>query len=377
MAYAGDVSNQASILPDLHVVMPAGGPGTRLWPLSRTLRPKFLLDLTGTGRSLLQQTWDRLSALADGSRLYVVTGSQHAEAVCAQLPDLRAANLVEELSPLDTAPAIGLAAAIIARRSEDAVVGSFPADHLVRNVDEFHRAVGDAVAAARLGYVVTLGIRPTRPATGFGYIKTGARVADSPSALLVPRFVEKPEIEVAERYLREGDWLWNSGMFVVRADVILAELRRHRPKLVEGLETIAAAWDTPRRSEVINSTWPTLEKISIDHAVAEPSALDGRVAVVPTSLEWDDIGDWAALVSLLAPDGGMTPAVIGDVARVLATESSGLVVAEGRRQVRIHGLDDIVVVDTPDVLFVTTTDRAQEVKRLVEHLRANGQSDLL
>ena len=361
-----------------YAVLAAGGPGSRLWPLSRTTRPKFLLDLTGSGRSLLQQAWERLSVLTEPDHMVVVTGNQHADGVADQLPDLAPANLLREPAPRDTAPAICLAAAVIARRSPDAVIGAFPADHIITDVAAFHNAVREAVATAHAGYVVTIGIEPTFPSTAFGYVQLGdpLPVAGAPNALNLSRFVEKPDAETAAKYLAEGNWRWNAGMFVARATVLLAELEHSRPAMNEAIREVADAWDTPHESDVVSRIWPTIEKISIDYAVAEPAAASGRVAVIPAALGWDDVGDWASLVAMRAPEDGSQPALLGDVSRIFASDTTGLVVAAGNRTVTVHGLDDIVVVDTDDVVLVTTRQRAQEVKLLVEELRRRGESDL-
>jgi mannose-1-phosphate guanylyltransferase len=363
-------------IPDLVAVVPAGGAGTRLWPLSRAGRPKFLLDLTGSGRTLLQQTADRLEPLAGGGTL-VVTGAAHAESVAAQLPQLAPGDLLAEPSPRDSAAAIALAAAVVQHRTPGAVVGSFAADHVVRDVPVFAAAVREAVATAREGWIVTVGIEPDRPSTAFGYIRAGAplAVAGAPSALAVESFVEKPDVATAAAYLADGGYRWNAGMFMARADVLLAELARHRPALAAGVGELAAAWDTPRRDEVLAAVWPTLEKVAIDYAVAEPAAAAGRVAVVPAAFGWDDVGDFAALAALL-PDAAALR-VLGDADGVLGQDATGVTVAGSGRLVAVLGLDDVVVVDTPDAVLVTTRSRAQDVKGVVDALRAAGRTDLL
>lgn len=364
-------------LPGFHAIVPAGGAGTRLWPLSRAGRPKFLLDLIGGGRTLVQQTWDRLVPLAGDSGVLVVTGASHAPAVAAQLPELRAANLLTEPSPRDSTAAICLAAAVLHLRDPDAVVGSFAADHVIRDVGAFHAAVAEAVATAGQGYVVTIGIQPVRPSTAFGYVRLGQGLAvpGAPSAHLVDRFVEKPDAATAAAYLEEGGYRWNAGMFVARADVLLEALAVHRPALHESLTLIARAWDTDERCEVLDRLWPGLEKVAIDYAIAEPAADAGRVAVVPADLGWDDVGDFASLAALI---GGEAPLrVLGDGSDVLAWETGGLAVPGSGRVVAVLGLKDVVVVDTPDALLVTTRDKAQEVKEIVDHLRSTGRADLV
>ena len=358
-------------------VVPAGGAGTRLWPLSRASAPKFLHDLTGSGRTLLQATWDRLVPLAGEHGVLLVTGVAHAGAVRDQLPGLTEANLLLEPSPRDSMAAIGLAAAVLAEREPDAVMGSFAADHVITDDEVFVDAVRQAVVVAREGYVVTLGITPTHPSTAFGYVRSGdgLDLRDAPLAQRVQAFVEKPDADTAAAYLAEGGYRWNAGMFVVRADVLLNHLAQQKPDLHAGLVEIARAWDTPRRDAVVAATWPGLEKIAIDHAIAEPVAAAGGVAVVPGGFGWDDIGDWRSLGNLL-PQGVDGPTVLG-TGDVVARDAGGLVVPGGGRLVAVVGLDDVVVVDTPDALLVTTKARALEVKDVVDALRAAGRTDLL
>jgi mannose-1-phosphate guanylyltransferase len=369
-------AQQPTVLPGFWAVVPAGGAGTRLWPLSRQARPKFLLDLTGSGRTLLQQTWDRLEPLTGPGGIAVVTGAAHAEAVAEQLPGLLGDNLLTEPTPRDSAAAICLAAAVIQGRDPHAVIGSFAADHVIRNVARFEDAVAEAVAAARLGEIVTLGIDPDHPSTAFGYIQVGASLGleGAPSACRVQRFVEKPDADTAAAYLAEGGYRWNAGMFVARTDVLLEELKRNRPQLHAGVMAIAAAWDTPERDAVLAARWPELEKVAIDYAIAEPAAAGGRVAVVPAALGWDDIGDWASLAALLPGDAALK--VVGDAAQVLDVDSSGIAVPAGNRLVAVLGLKDVVVIDTPSAVLVTTREWAQDVKKVVETLAQLGRNDL-
>lgn len=306
----------------------------------------------------------------------MVTGTAHAEAVTEQLPDLVAANLLTEPTPRDSAAAICLAAAVIMQRDPEAVIGSFAADHVIRNAPGFERAVAEAVSAARLGEIVTLGIEPDHASTAFGYIRVGEALGlrDAPSAYRVERFVEKPDADTATRYLAEGGYRWNAGMFVARADVLLGELERNRPELYAGVMRIAKAWDTDEREAVIDEFWPQLEKVAIDYAIAEPAAEAGRVAVVPAALGWDDIGDWASLAALLPGDAALK--VVGDAAQVLDVDSSGIAVPAGERLVAVLGLKDVVVIDTPSAVLVTTREWAQDVKKVVETLTQLGRHDL-
>lgn len=354
-------------LDDLHVVIPAGGAGTRLWPLSRAGRPKFLLDLTGSGRTLLQQTWDRVTALVPPERVHVVTGPRHADAVRVQLPDLP--HVMVEPSPRDSMPAIGLAAAVVQQRHPDAVVASFAADHVVDGADLFADAVTQAVRVAREGYVTTIGITPRSPSTAFGYVEAGAAldVDGAPSAAAVARFVEKPDEDTARAYVEAGTFSWNAGMFVTRADVLLGHLARLQPTLHDSLRTIAAAWDGDDRQAVLERTWPTLTRIAIDHAVAEPVSLTGGIATVPGRFGWDDVGDFAALHDLGAP---------GDD-DVVWVGADGLVRTDGTRTVAVVGIPGAVVVQTDDALLVTTVDHAQRVKEVPAALAAAGRDGLV
>ncbi len=349
-------------------VVPAGGAGTRLWPLSRQGEPKFLLDLTGVGRSLLQATVDRLQPLVD-DRILVVTGQGHRDAVRAQLPTLPASAVLAEPAPRDSMAAIGWAAATIEAIDPDAVMGSFAADHVIGDIEEFGACVRRAAAAARDDWLVTIGIEPTGPATGFGYIEQGPDLADHPGVHTVARFVEKPSAQVAADYVASGRFRWNAGMFVARPRVLLDLLAVHHPEFAAALRRLASA------PETLAAVWPTLPRIAIDHAVAEPAADAGRVAVVQAGFEWDDIGDFASLHALLGANGqGMT--VLGDRDQVQTVDASGLVVTHPDRLVAVIGLDDVVVVDTGDALLVTTTARAQEVKAVVERLRAEDRAEL-
>ncbi len=352
-------------------VIPAGGAGTRLWPLSRRASPKFLHDLTGTGRTLLQATWDRLLPLTE-DRVVVVTGEVHADAVRSQLP-VAAGTILAEPTPRDSMPAIGLAAAVIERLDPDAVIGSFAADHVIGQPEDFRAGVREAVTVARTGRIVTIGITPTHPSTAFGYIRQGAGLGlvGAPSARAVQEFVEKPDAATAAGYLAEGGFWWNAGMFVVRASVLLDTLAGYDHELAAGVRAIAA--DRSRMADI----WPRLRKIAIDHAVAEPAARDGLVAVVPAGFTWDDIGDFASLGQLLAQvEGRPGVKVIGSEGDVVTVDATGIVAAGGGRTIALIGLDDVVVVDTPDALLVMSRERAQDVKSVVEGLKAAGRTDL-
>ncbi|MFV0373690.1 mannose-1-phosphate guanylyltransferase, partial [Microbacterium sp.] len=288
-------------IKDFYAVIPAGGVGSRLWPLSRADAPKFLHDLTGSGNSLLRDTWDRLAPLAGSDRISVVTGRAHRAAVEKQLPGIADHNVFLESEPRESTAAIGLAAAILAKREPEVIIGSFAADHVIRVPHLFEWAVQQAVSVAREGYICTIGIQPTEPSVGFGYIRKGdALVVDgAPEAALVERFVEKPDFETAKEYFADRRHLWNAGMFISRADVLLGQIAENDPHLYAGLMDLAEAWDDrDKRGPVVDRVWPTLTKIAIDYSVAEPAAAAGLLAVVPGHFDWDDVGDFASLAKL-------------------------------------------------------------------------------
>ncbi|MFC8302878.1 mannose-1-phosphate guanylyltransferase [Specibacter sp. NPDC057265] len=365
-------------LDRFYAVIPAGGVGTRLWPLSRAAAPKFLHDLTGSGSTLIRATYDRLEPLS-GSKVLLVTGEAHREAVCRQLPEVADGNLVLETEPKDSGAAIGLAAAILYTRDPDTIMGSFAADQVISPVEKFQDSVREAIRTAATGKIVTIGIKPTHPSTGFGYIRMGAalNVKGAPSAHAVEEFVEKPSEEIAEKYLASGDYSWNAGMFVAPVELMLRHLKANEPTLYEGVMEMALAWDTPERVAVKNRVWPTLPKIAIDYAVAEPAADAGDVAVIPADFSWDDVGDFAAIARLSSAAENKNVKVIGEGARVFTEDSTGIVVTDTTRVIALIGIQDVVVVDTPDALLVTTRAHSQLVKKAVDGLKAQGETGVL
>jgi mannose-1-phosphate guanylyltransferase len=372
------MTTSPSPIPHFYAVIPAGGVGSRLWPLSRADHPKFLHDLSGNGRTLLRNTWDRVQPLVDDGATMVVTGNAHVSSVTAQLPELGSSHLISEPSPKESAAAIGLAAAIIHARDPEAIVGSFPADHVISEDDSFRDAVTQAIAAAEQGALVTIGIRPAEPSSAFGYIRAGtpAGVPAADSAKNVVRFVEKPDYATAQAYVDSGEYLWNAGMYIAKAAVLMGLLEEQRPQLATGLREIAGAWDSDQRDEVMARVWPELEKVAIDYAVAEPAAEAGGMLVIPGEFGWDDVGDFAALARMHAKGPGDL-AVLGENTMVLSDSSSGIVVSQSKRLVSLIGVDDIVIVDTPDALLVTTKKNAQRVKSVVDVLKINNQGDIL
>lgn len=359
----------------MYAVVPAGGSGTRLWPLSRAGKPKFLLDLAGDGRTLIQATYARLAPLTGPDRLYVVTGGAHAAAIARQLPELPVQHLLVEPAPRDSAPAIGLAATLIARRDPDAIMGSFAADHVVRDDAVFRSTVEQAARAAAAGYLVTIGITAARPDTGYGYLRRGGPLPDA-AAFLVEEFKEKPSLEVAQAYLASGRYLWNASIFLWRAQVFIDELRAQQPALHDGLQQIAAAWGTAAQDDTLGAIWPGLPRVTVDEGLMEGAAARGRVATVPGDFGWHDVGDWNTLADVLSAsaDGN---AVVGAAEDYLGVDTTGcVVVPRPGRLLATLGVHGLVLVDTDDAVLVCPRSRAQEVRLLVEALRVQGRDAL-
>ena len=335
-------------------VIMAGGSGQRFWPLSTAARPKQFLDLERCGHTLLQATFRRLQGLTEGPKhTHVITGERYAELVLEQLPELPRGNLLLEPTGRDTAPAAALAALELrARVGGDAVMGLFPSDHRVGDVAAFQETLHRAVALTEAtDGVVTLGIRPDRPATGYGYIEAGEAVA---GGYKVARFVEKPDLANAQAYLETGRYSWNGGILLGRVGTILDELCRYAPGL---LTPLAEAHGAGRVAEV----FPDLQKISIDYAVMERTQ---KAYVVPANFGWDDVGDWQALERLLHHEQGDTNTVVGQhigletSGNIIYTESDDDVVAT-------LGVEDLVIVKRHNAVLLMRKDRVQDLKQLL------------
>lgn len=372
-------------LDDFYAIIPAGGVGTRLWPLSRQARPKFLFDLLGSGRTMIQATFDRLAGICGGDHVVVSTGQSHVDAVRQQLGALSDDAIFAEPVPRDSTAAIALSTAVLARRHGGSIiVGSFAADHVIRDDRAFTRSVEEAVAVARAGYVTTIGMAASRPSTAFGYIHQGdslaADIPQAPDACLVSEFVEKPDAATAQAYLSTGEYRWNAGMFVMRADVLMESLERFVPDLYESVMSIAEVWDHggDQRRRAMEEYWPGIEKIAFDYAVAEPLSLAGGVAMVAGGFGWDDIGDFNSVAALLPSADSRNMKILGDADDLVCLDSAGDMVAPAAgRTVALLGVDDMVVVDTPDALLVAPRARSQEVKDLVAKLAEYGRDDIL
>lgn len=349
----------------------AGGSGTRLWPLSRTDRPKQLLNLLGE-RTMLQQAYDRLLSLVPPENVLVATNREYAGEVREQLPDLLAENVLGEPEGRGTAGAIGLGAVAIARRDASAVMIVVTADHVITRVAAFRAALRAAVEVAQNGYLVTLGIQPTFPSTGLGYVERDEELGtfDGQEAYRVARFVEKPDRERAETFLQAGTYSWNSGMFIWPVETILNALATYMPDLSAGLKDIGGAIGTPAFATTLGRVWPTLPKQTIDYGIMEKAE---RVAVIPVDIGWSDVGSWPSVYDELAHNAEGN-AVVGQSVAIDTTNS--LIYAPDRLVATI-GLDEMIVVASGDVILICPTSRAQEVRELVAKLKESGKSKYL
>lgn len=357
-----------------YAVIMAGGGGTRLWPISRKKHPKHILPLLGEN-TLFQSTLARLDGLIPAERILVVTTAEQAEPLKAQAPHIPAGNFLLEPQPRGTASVVGLAAAVLAKRDPQAVMLVLPSDHFIRNRDLFHLVMRVAVQVARKGFLVTLGIKPTFPSTGYGYIQQGNSLEekfDYP-VYRVLRFTEKPDEAKARQMLAGGDHSWNSGMFIWRADRILAEISRLLPDLAVALEKIGAAWGAPRQEAVLRSAWLNLQTVTIDYGVMEHA---GNVAVLPAGgLEWSDVGSWDSLFDvLLADDGGNV--VVNSEFIPLETHDT-LVYSSKKKLIVTIGVDDLIVIDSGDALLVCHRDQAQQVRQAIEILKKKKKESYL
>jgi mannose-1-phosphate guanylyltransferase len=358
----------------LYAVIMAGGVGSRFWPRSRRAHPKQFLDVLG-GASLIQSTFARLQPLVTPERAYVVTHADYAAQTREHLPALPAENVLAEPVARNTAPCIAFAAARLHALDPDATLVVLPADHVVRNVARFHEVLRAAVAKANEGgALVTVGIEPTHPETGYGYIQYDSSLRDEhadglPRAFPVRAFAEKPDLATAERFLDSGDFLWNSGMFVWRADAILDALHRHLPDVYHAFAPLEAAFGTGAAAEAVEQAYARTPKISVDYGVMEPAAAAGEVFVVPGAFGWSDVGDWRAVYDL-APKDAAGNAAEGNV--ILHNTSRAYARAADGRLLALVGVRDVVVVDTGDAVLVCGLDATQRVKDIVDYLGSHG-----
>ena len=362
-----------------HALIIAGGSGTRLWPMSRAAQPKQLIPLVG-GRSLLRLAFDRLDGLIPAANRHVCANQQQAELIGAALPGFTRERFIGEPVGRDTLNAIGLGTAVIAQDDPAAVIAVFTADHVIEPVPEFQRiiALGYEAAERDPAALVTFGITPTEPATGYGYLQLGAPLDGT--ARRVEQFKEKPDAAIARTYCEAGPqrYLWNSGMFVWRAATLLDCIRRFEPASHAGLVRIAQAWKTPRRDAVLGEVFPTLKKISVDFAVMEPASRDPqlRVAAVPMPLKWIDVGAWSMFAQTCPRDGNGN--ALG-AQRTLLLDTHGTLAASSDPQhlITAIGCDDLIIVHTPDATLVCRKDCAQQIKDLYQQVGARFGDEFL
>lgn len=353
------------------VVIIAGGRGERFWPQSRTARPKHLLPIVGD-KPMLVQTLDRVRSVVPTENTFVITSASQEQAVrevCASLPD---ANIVAEPVGRDTAAAVALAAAVVGSRDPNGVFAVLPADHVIQDRRSYQADLRAAFAAAIAeGVMVTIGIRPTEPATGFGYIRRGVswRAFNRRMFYYASRFVEKPNLGTAKSYLESGDYLWNAGMFIWRVPIVQAALRKHAPELDEGLAPVRQALARRRNlAPVLRKVYPGLKRISVDYALLEKS---DNVVVLPSSFDWDDVGAWPAVARHLPADSQ------GNVIRgraVVEHAGGNILYSNDDHLLAVLGADNLIVVHTPDATLVCSKERAQEIKTLLKRLEAQPGS---
>jgi mannose-1-phosphate guanylyltransferase/mannose-6-phosphate isomerase len=360
----------------LYPVIMAGGSGTRFWPLSRQLFPKQLLRIMGD-ETLIQQTMRRVVCASAPNRVMISTNPAQAASIRVQLSEWKDAltdNFVLEPEGRNTAPAIALVALELVRRDPDAIMLVVPADHIIKGQRAFDSAVALAATLAKQDYLVTFGIQPIRPETGYGYIRPNRKVTLGKQGMLkghpVSRFVEKPDAAKAAQYLKAGDYYWNSGMFIWRAATILDEIRRHHSTLFRGIERIGQLMQAGATREAIDDAYRTLTPVSIDTGVMERSK---KAAIVPVFFQWFDVGSWGSLDEV-APKDKAGNVVVG---RVVDLDSRRSIVYGDRRLVATIGLTDMVVVDTADATLVCPKSRAQDVKQLVELLKRQNAPEYL
>jgi mannose-1-phosphate guanylyltransferase / mannose-6-phosphate isomerase len=357
--------------PDLYAVILAGGSGTRFWPLSRETFPKQMLQIVGED-SLIRQTIKRLEGFIPLENTYIITTKDLIQDIHFHIQDLNTGNkikMIQEPIGKNTAPAIGLAAILLNKISPDSVMIVLPSDHLIRDVETFHRDLRSALIGAQNRYLVTLGIRPHKPETGYGYLKKGEPLKDISDHLFwVRQFVEKPDHETAQVYLKEGNYFWNCGIFIWKASKILSEIEKHLPSLSHALNEIEPLLSGKGDLSKIVEIYSSLASISIDYGIMEKS---DEVVMVPSNFEWSDLGSWTALDEIFEKDRNGN--VLKGNAMDLGSQDS--IILGGERLIATIGLKEMVVVDTPDATLVSSKDRVQDVKRVVEELKSKNREE--
>ncbi|MFH1446979.1 MAG: mannose-1-phosphate guanylyltransferase [Chloroflexota bacterium] len=354
-----------------YALIMAGGKGTRLWPLSREKTPKHALKLVDD-RTMFQHTVERLSPLFSPEQVFVITGAEHVAVLAEQVEELPRQNFIIEPEGRGTAPAIGLAALHLRRKDPTAVMAVLTADHFITQREAFRKSLSSAQLAAQQGHLVTLGIKPTEPSTGFGYIQHADPITglDGQAIYKVARFTEKPCLEEAQRMFASSEYSWNSGMFIWCVEDILAEFKRQMPAFYEQLMLVEQVLGTPEYDKVLSQIWPEVSKETIDYGIMEAAR---NLAVIPVDIGWTDIGSWGSLYSLLPADerGNI------HVGETMSLDSYNTLVFGSKRLIATIGLEDIIIVDTEDALLVCARGHEQEVKTIVNRLKEQKKDHLL
>ncbi|MBI3941481.1 MAG: mannose-1-phosphate guanylyltransferase [Chloroflexi bacterium] len=356
----------------LYAVILAGGVGTRLWPLSRSRLPKQLLPLVRRNTTMLQITLERILPLIPADQVFVLTNESYVPLVQEQLPQLSPENVFGEPAGRGTAPAIAAGALLVQQRNPQGIMFSLHADHHIEDEPAFRQVLQAAADVAAENYLVTLGITPTGPETGYGYIKQGPVIGTyrQITAYRIAQFIEKPDLETATAFLAEQIYLWNSGIFTWRVDQIIQEMERLLPELMAPMHRMASALGTPDQNRMVAEVWPELPNVTIDRGVMEHT---DRAAMVPANVGWNDVGSWEAVYHLISQNGEQN-AVMGDH---LSVETKGTLIYGDNRIIATVGVQDLVIVDTQDALLICARDRAQDVKRIVEQLKAANRQEYL
>lgn len=346
---------------ELYAVIMAGGVGARFWPRSKEKKPKQLLKIFGQN-SMIQDTVSRLEGLVDKKNIYIITNKVQKTEIKNQLPELPAENIIDEPFGKNTAAAIGLASVIIGKKNKEAVILTLPADHIIKEKDEFQRTLNSAAQFAFQNRgLVTIGINPTRPETGYGYIQIEEKPVED-NIFKVLTFAEKPNYATAVRFIESGDFLWNSGMFIWRIDSILNEIETHMPELYEGLLEIEKSVNTPAFDKTLSHVYGQLKSISIDYGVMEKSA---NVFLTKGMFTWSDVGSWEEVYQLTEKDEDGN-ALVG---KTYSQNSSDSYVYSPKKFTAIVGVENLIVINTDDALLICRRDKAQEVKNVVDYLK--------
>ena len=346
----------------------AGGKGERFWPRSRKNNPKQFLCLTGDGETMIQKTVNRIRPVVDIEDIFVVTNAAYKELVKAQLPELPEENVLLEPVGRNTAPCIGLGAVHIRKKYGDAVMLVLPSDHLIKYNDMYVDVLKDAISVAEEGdNLVTIGITPNVPETGYGYIKFNPSEKLGNSCL-VDSFVEKPDLDTAKKYLASGEYMWNSGMFAWKTSTILASMEKHLPDTYEGLKKIEAAIGTSDATKVLKDVFETVKSESVDYGILEK---EKSIYVIPGNFGWDDVGSWLA-VERMRPHDDMGNVVAGNA---MTINVKNCIIEGGDKLIAAVGVQDIVIVDTPDATLICAKDSTADIKKVTESLR-NGNKDM-